>query len=90
MQRWQLSQKKIVRYGVIENTIKGYLKAELAAEELCLSKRQVFRLKRKLKEKGIEGIIHGNRGRASPRRIPDPVRDTIDYLYQEKYTGFNI
>ncbi len=90
MQRWQLSQKEIARYGVIENTVEGYLKAELAAEELCLSKRQVFRLKRKLKEKGIEGIIHGNRGRASPRRIPDPVRNTIDYLYRGKYDGFNI
>jgi len=90
MERWQLSAKEIARYGVIENTIEGYLKADLAAEELCLSKRQVFRLKRKLREKGIEGIIHGNRGRASPRRIPDPVRDTIDYLYREKYDGFNI
>ena len=90
MQRWQLSQKEIARYGVIENTIEGYLKADLAAEELCLSKRQVFRLKRKLKEKGIEGIIHGNRGRASPRRIPDAARDTIDYLYRGKYDGFNI
>ena len=90
MERWQLSAKEIARYGVIENTIEGYLKADLAAEELCLSKRQVFRLKRKLREKGIEGIIHGNRGRASPRRIPDPVRDTIDYLYRGKYDGFNI
>ncbi len=75
-----MSAKEIARYGVIENTIEGYLKADLAAEELCLSKRQIFRLKRKLKEEGIEGLIHGNRGRASPRRIPDPVRDTIDYL----------
>ena len=90
MQRWQLSQKELARYSIIENTIEGYLKADIAAEELCLSKRQVFRLKRKLKEQGIEGLIHGNRGRASPRRISDPMRDTIDYLYQGKYTGFNI
>jgi len=39
MERWQLSQKEIARYGVIENTIEGYLKADLAAEELCLSIR---------------------------------------------------
>jgi len=90
MQRWQLSAKEIARYGVLSNTIEGYLKADLAAEELCLSKRQVFRLKRRLKEKGIEGLIHANRGRASPRRTKDSLRDTIDYLYQEKYTGFNI
>ena len=90
MERWQLSAKEIARYGVIQNTIEGYLNVDLAAEELDLSKRQVFRLKRKLKEEGIEGLIHGNRGRASPRRIPDPVRDTIDYLYRGKYDGFNI
>ena len=53
MERWQLSTKEIARYGVIENTIEGYLKVDLAAEELCLSTRQIFRLKRKLKEKGI-------------------------------------
>jgi len=90
MERWQLSAKEIARYGVIQNTIEGYLKAELAAEELCLSERQIFRLKRKLKEEGIEGLIHGNRGRASPRRVKEHLRDTIDYLYQGKYTGFNI
>ncbi len=90
MERWQLSQKELTRYGVIQNTIEGYLNVDLAAEELCLSRRQVFRLKRKLKEKGIEGLIHANRGRASPKRTKDSLRDTIDYLYQEKYTGFNI
>lgn len=90
MERWQLSQKEIARYGVIQNTIEGYLKVDLAAEELCLSRRQIFRLKRKLKEKGIEGFIHGNRGRPSPRRTKEQIRDTINYLYQEKYDGFNI
>jgi len=90
MQRWQLSQKELARYGVVQNTIEGHLNVDLAAEELCLSRRQVFRLKRKLEEKGIEGLIHGNRGRASPRRISDRLRDTINYLYQGKYVGFNI
>ncbi len=46
MERWQLSQKELARYGVIENTIERYLKVNLAAEELYLSKRQVFRLKK--------------------------------------------
>ena len=85
-----MSQKELARYGVIQNTMEGYLNVDLAAEELDLSKRQVFRLKRKLKEEGIEGLIHGNRGRASPRRVKEHLRDTIDYLYQGKYTGFNI
>jgi len=90
MERWQLSQKEIARYGIIQNTIEGHLNVDLAAEELCLSRRHVFRLKRKLKEEGIEGLIHGNRGKPSPKRTKEDLRDTINYLYRGKYDGFNI
>jgi len=90
MQRWQLSQKELARYGVVQNTIEGHLNVDLAAEELCLSRRQIFRLKRKLKEKGIEGLIHGNRGRVSPKKTKEHLRNMINYLYQGKYDGFNI
>jgi len=34
-----------------------------------------------LREKGIEGLIHGNKGRPWPRRIPESVRDTINSLF---------
>ena len=90
MERWQLSAKELARYSVIENVIAGYLKVDEAREQFHLSRRQVFRLKKKLKEEGIEGLIHGNRGRASPRRIPEGAGDLIDLLYKGKYTGFNI
>jgi len=90
MERWQLSQKELARYAIIQNTIEGYLNVDLAAEELCLSRRQVFRLKRKLKEEGIEGLIHGNRGRTSPKRTKEHLRNMINYLYRGKYDGFNI
>lgn len=90
MERWQLNVKEITRYNVIENAVKGYLKAHQAAEQLYLSIRQIFRLKKTLREKGIEGLIHGNKGRTSPHRVPDNVRDRIDTLYKGKYTGFNI
>ena len=90
MERWQLSTKELSRYSVIENAIEGYLKVEKAAEELHLSTRQIFRLKKRLREEGIEGLIHGNRGKPSPQRIPDTLRDLIDYLYRGKYDGFNL
>ena len=76
MQRWQLSVKELARYSVIKDTIERYLKAGQAAEELHLSTRQIFRLKKKLKEEGIQGLIHGNRGKPSPRRIPATLTDT--------------
>lgn len=60
MERWQLSTKEMTRYNVTENAVKGYLKAHEAAEELHVSTRQIFRLKKALREEGIDGIIHGN------------------------------
>jgi len=90
MERWQLSTKELSRYSVIENAIEGYLKVEKAAEELHLSTRQIFRLKKRLREERIEGLIHGNRGKPSPRRTRKHLRDMIDYLYRGKYDGFNI
>ena len=90
MERQQLSAQGIARYGAIENTMEGYFNVDEAAEQLHLSGRQAFRLKRKLKERGIEGLIHGNRGRVSPRRVKDYPRDMIDYLYGGKYGGLDI
>jgi hypothetical protein len=37
MERWQLSTKGVARYSVIENAIKGYLKASQAAEQFWSS-----------------------------------------------------
>lgn len=90
MEEWQLSAKQITKYTVIKDAIKGHLKANQAAEELNLSIRQIFRLKKALREEGMDGIIHGNKGRRSPRRMPDKLRDRIDSLYKGKYAGFNI
>jgi len=55
-----------------------------------LSTRQIFRLKKALREEGIDGIIHGDKGKRSPRRVPDDIRNRIDCLYKGKYAGFNI
>jgi len=90
MERWQLSTKEITKYTVIKDAVKGYLKSNQAAEQLGLSTRQIFRLKKALREEGMDGIIHGNKGKRSPRRIPDNIRDRIDLLYKGRYVGFNI
>ena len=90
MERWQLSTKEITKYTIINDAVRGCLKANQAAGQLNLSTRQIFRLKKALREEGIDGIIHGNRGKRSPRRIPDDIRDRIDSLYKGIYFGFNI
>ena len=90
MERWQLSLKEIAKYNIIRDTIKGHLRTHQAAKELGLCVRQIFRLKKALREKGTEGFIHGNKGKPSPLRIPERLRDKVDSLYTGKYTGFNL
>ncbi len=75
-----MSAQELARYGIIENTIEGYLNVAEAREQFHLARRQVFRLKRKSKGKGIEGLIHGKGGRASPRRTKERLRDMIGYF----------
>ena len=48
-----MSTKEVARYSVIENAIKGHLMAFQAAEQLHLSTRQLFRLKKALRKEGI-------------------------------------
>lgn len=55
-----MSQKEIKRYDIIKKVINKELNGVEAAELLTLSTRQIRRLKKKVKEKGAEGLTHGN------------------------------
>jgi len=60
-----------------------------AAGLLCLSVRQIKRLKKRMREDGEAALAHANRGRPSPRRLPDAVRQRIVQLSRGTYAGFN-
>lgn len=51
--------------------------------------RQVYRMLASMREEGIKGLIHKNRGRKSSRRIKDRVREQIVSLVKRKYEGIN-
>ena len=84
-----LSQKELQRVSVISACIKGDMACARAAGLLCLSVRQVKRLKKRMREDGEAALAHANRGRPSPRRLPDAVRQRIVQLSRGIYTGFN-
>ena len=84
-----LSQKELQRVSVLSTCIKGDLACASAAELLGLSVRQIKRLKKRLREDGEAALAHANRGRPSPRRLPDKTRQTVLHLARSKYTGFN-
>src|SRR5712672_2624921 len=84
-----VSQKELQRVAVISACIKGEVACARAAELLCLSVRQIKRLKKRLREQGEAALAHASRGRPSPRRLPTRVRQTVVRLARSTYVGFN-
>lgn len=84
-----LSQKELQRVAVITSCVKGDLACARAASLLKLTPRHVKRLKSRLRQGGEAALAHASRGRPSPRRLPDRVRDRILHLARTTYVGFN-
>ena len=60
-----------------------------AARLLNLSDRQVRRLRAAAREAGPAALMHGNRGRPSPRRISDELRAQVIELGRGPYAACN-
>jgi len=83
-----MNQKEAKRYEIIQKTINKELTGKEAAKILNLTDRQIRRIKAKIKEKGLQGIIHANRGKTSNRKIPEKERKKIIQTIKEKYYDF--
>lgn len=86
---FHLSQKELQRVAVISRCIQGTLTCARAAELLALSPRHVKRLKARYRQGSAAALAHVSRGRPSPRRLPDPLRQRILALARTRYAGFN-
>lgn len=84
-----LSQKELQQVSVISACVKGDMACARAAGLLCLSVRQVKRLKKRMREDGEAALAHANRGRPSHRRLPEEVAKRILQLSRSTYAGFN-
>src|SRR6266446_2496080 len=84
-----LSQKELQRVAVISRCVKGELACARAAGLLCLSERQIKRLKKRLRHRSPAALAHANRGRPSHRRLPQALRARIVQLARGPYAGFN-
>lgn len=83
-----MSQGDLSKYEVIKRSLKKDITVEKAAELLDLSERQIYNLRAAVKEDGAEGLIHGNRGRVSNRRMPENERQEIVRFLRERYSDF--
>ena len=84
-----LTQRAQQQLIVLNTLDRGELRMAEAAGLLGLSTRQARRLRRAYRRHGPKALIHGNRGRRSPRRVADAIRARIVRLAQTTYAGLN-
>src|SRR5579859_7934635 len=84
-----LSQREHQRMHVLSRVLDGVLRGREAARLLGLSPRHLRRLRRRLERHGPAALAHGNRGRASPRRLTEAIRARILALARGRYAGVN-
>ena len=84
-----MSQKEAPRAGLVRAARDGKITNAEGASALGISVRQFRRLRAAYRDAGAQGLVHGNRGQRSPRRLPSEERARIVALMVGKYVGFN-
>jgi len=84
-----MSEKEAPRAGLVRTARDGKITNAEGASALGISVRQFRRLRAAYRDEGARGLVHGNRGQPSPRRLPVEERERIVALMVGKYLGFN-
>ena len=66
-----MGQKQLHRWHMMKMAEVGKITLKEAGEKLGVSYRQAKRIRRAIRDRGMKGLIHGNRGRPSHRGHPD-------------------
>jgi transposase len=84
-----LSQQETQHLMVLNALERGELNVTDAATLLDRSIRQTQRLRAAYRARGPAALVHGNRGRPSPRRLAEAIRARVIYLVRTTYALVN-
>ncbi len=84
-----MSMKEQQRSEVVSRWLAGIITTNEAVALLGTSERTAFRLRAAMLAQGAAGLVHGNRGRPSSRRLTDATRERILSLVRTTYRGYN-
>ena len=72
-----MSKMQLNRFDVLSKANAGFITVREASEALGLSERQVKRLKKKVRDEGAAGAVHGNTGKSPANRMSDETKTEI-------------
>ena len=84
-----LNRKEQTRLMVLAQVDRCELTPPQAAEVLCLSERQVWRMLAAYRQEGVAALAHGNRGRTPSNTVEPTVRQQVVAFAQSAYAGCN-
>ena len=79
-----MSGKELRRKTVMDEVVGGRRKLRSAAEVLGISYRQCRRVCQRYRQQGDRGLMHGNRGRESNRKIRAERRALVNNVVSEE------
>jgi len=83
-----MSQKDLNRIQIISKVKEKEVRQKEAAQILGLSERQIRRIVRRVREEGMNGLVHRLRGCVAHNKIDLQKRTKILKIYERKYFGF--
>jgi len=84
-----MGQKQLQRWHLMKMVEVGKITLKEASERIGVSYRQAKRIGRAIRERGIKGLVHGNRGRPSNNRLKESLRKKVLELSKGVYWDFN-
>lgn len=84
-----LTMKEEHRINVIQKVMDGRMTRGQAGAVLERSERQIYRLLSKARGFGIQGLIHSNKGRESPRKKPEAFWKRVLEIVRKRYRDVN-
>jgi transposase len=77
-------------YGILTDFLNGKITRAQAASTLQVTERTVTRKAKRLREKGLLGILHGNKAKTPSNKTCGSLRAKVLDLVRAKYFDFNV
>lgn len=84
-----LTMQEQQRIEVMQRVMDEAMEVGEASQVLQRTERTIFRMLQRVRQGGLRGLIHGNRGKPSPRKIRPLIRSKILALVRGKFADIN-